>query len=172
MTEKEAVRLVAIAAANFPALQDKDLRPTALLWHRALGDLTYAEAEAALYKVLCTARNFPTVAQIREAAAELRHGRQLTAAEAWDLVARAMERYGYYREQEALASLPPDVAALVRRFGWREMCACEDLGVLRGQFRHAWEELITRRREEIALPALVRELIERAAAALPGKVGD
>jgi hypothetical protein len=163
---KEALRLVAWATANFPQLQERDMRPTAELWAKMLGDIPYQLAEKALMKVLATARYFPTVAEIREAAAELQHGRPMTADEAWGLVAEAVRRYGYYREQEALASLPPEVAVIVRRFGWQEICACEEPDVIRGQFRRAWEINSGQAREIAVLPAPIRELIEAHSATM------
>lgn len=165
MNLKEALKLVGWATANFPQLQERNMRPTAELWARMLADVSYATAEKALIKVLATARYFPAVAEIREAVADLTIGRPMTALEAWGLVCHAIQQHGSYREQEALDSLPPDVAAVVRRFGWKELCLSEEPGVIRGQFRRAWEEQSARWKEEAALPPQLAELIRKA---LPG----
>lgn len=169
MTKREAATLVGWAAANFPSMQDKNLRPTAELWHKMLSDVDYQVAEKALIKVLATARFFPTVGEIREAVADLTVGRPMTALEAWGLVCRAIQRYGSYQEREAMASLPADVVAVVRRFGWREMCACEEPDVIRGQFRRAWEASAGEAREMAVMPAPIREMIKACsnAKALP-----
>lgn len=145
------------------------MRPTAELWARVLADVPYDVAEKAMIKVLATVKYFPTVAEIREAVADLTTGRPMTAHEAWGMVTSAVKKYGYYRESEALASLPPDVVSVVKRFGWREICSCEEPDVLRGQFRRAWEASASHAREMAMLPAPIRQLIEAqsAAKALP-----
>ncbi|WP_156478596.1 hypothetical protein [Anaerosporomusa subterranea] len=49
MTKQETARLVALALANWPSMQDKGLKveATAALWHNLLGHLPYPAAEAA-----------------------------------------------------------------------------------------------------------------------------
>lgn len=167
MTLKESLRLVAWATANFPQLQERDMRPTAELWAKMLEDVPYEIAEKALVKVLATAKYFPTVAELREAVAELRNGQQITALEAWGLVIEAVKKYGYYRQEEALASLPPEVSAFVRRFGWEDICCSEEPDVVRGQFRRAWEEQAIRKKELAVLPEPLRQLINNTTKKLP-----
>ena len=71
MNSMEVARLVALAVANYPSMQDKEMRPTAKLWQMMLSDVTYEVGEKALAKVLTVARFFPTIAEIREAIAEI-----------------------------------------------------------------------------------------------------
>jgi len=170
MTRQEIAQLVELAFANFPHLQNHSSARVCQLWEAALSDMPFQVAKNALVKVLVSARYFPTVAEIREAAVSLTAPPVMTALEAWHMVMNAVRRYGYYREQEALASLPADVADMVRRFGWREICACEEPDVMRGQFRRAWDTHAEGRRQLAVLPAPLRALIEAqaAACALPG----
>ncbi len=159
MTQQEATKLVAFALANFPNMQEKDLRPTAKLWAHILSDIPYPVAEKALIKVLATAKFFPTVAEIRDAAMQLTQPTIPTALEAWGEVQRAWGLYGWSRQEEALASMSPLTAEVCRRFGWRDMCACEEPEVLRGQFRMAYEQYAGRQKEMAVLPDNVRSLI-------------
>lgn len=163
MNKQEIIRLLSIATANFPAMQEKDMRPTAVLWEKALADIPYDVAEKALLKVLSTSKFFPTVAEIREAAAELTQPRVLDAMEAWELIVQAIRKYGYYDEAGAMASLPADVRAMAKRFGWRELCLNENPDTLRAQFRMAWEAQSKRIREYKVLPNEIREVIEGVA---------
>lgn len=83
MTRREAARLVAWAAANFPGMQEKDLSPTAEVWLSVLNEkgVDLRLAEAALKRVLEVAVHFPTVAEILRAVEEIRQSRhQLPAA--------------------------------------------------------------------------------------------
>lgn len=159
MDLKQCINLVGLALANFPNMQEKDMVPTAKLWEKLLTDIPFPVAEKALIKVLATAKFFPTVAEIREAAMQLTQPAIPTAMEAWGEVTRAMRLYGYYRPEEALASMSPVTAEVVRRIGWREMCSCEEPDVLRGQFRMAYEQYAGGQREMAVLPENVRELI-------------
>lgn len=167
MNKQEIKNLIAWAAANNPHLQEKDLRPTASLWARMLSDLPYQVAEAALMKVLSTSKFFPSVSDIRAAALELSTPRPPSALEAWAEVTRAISRYGYYNPEEALASMSPPVAKVVRLLGWREICISEEPGVLRAQFRKAYEAQVDRDREMMALPADIREMMATVAANMP-----
>ena len=171
MTKVEIVKLMAWAAANFPHLQEKDLRPTAALWAKALEDVPYATAEAALLKVLSTSKFFPTVADLRVAVVDITSPRLPSAAEAWFEVTQAIGRYGYYRQEEALASLSPPVARVVRMLGWRDICCSEEPEILRAQFRKAYETQAERDREMMMLPKKIREMIQLVSAnmrKLPG----
>ena len=132
MNRKEIINLLGIATANFPNMQERDMKPTAILWEKSLSDIPYDIAEKALIKVLATSKFFPTIAEIREAAADITQPRTMDAIEAWGLVIKAIRRYGSYRESEAIASLPEDVAQMVKRFGWRELCLNENSDTLRG----------------------------------------
>lgn len=160
MNRKEIINLLAIATANFPSMQERDMKPTAVLWENALSDITYDVAEKALLKVLSTSKFFPTIAEIREAAAQITQPRQMDAIEAWGLIVDAIRKYGFYREKEAMESLPEDVAQMAKRFTWRELCLSENPDTLRAQFRMAWEAQSKRKKEIQALPQEIREAIE------------
>jgi hypothetical protein len=160
MNRKEIINLLGIATANFPNLQQKEMKPTAILWEKALADLSYEVAEQSLIKVLSTSKFFPTVADIREAAAQITEPRTIDAMEAWGLIGEAIRKFGYYRQKEAMEFLPDDVREMVKRFTWRDLCLSENPETLRAQFRMAWETQSKRRNEMKAIPAQIRELIE------------
>jgi hypothetical protein len=163
MNRQEIIRLLAIATANFPTMQERDMKPTAVLWEQALSDIPYEVAEKAIIKVLSTSKFFPTIAEIREAATQLTQPRVLDAIEAWGMIVEAIRRYGMYDQEKAMQSLPPDVRAMVKRFTWRELCLNENPDTLRAQFRMAWDTQSKRERENMQLPSSVREMIEGVA---------
>lgn len=160
MNRKEIINLLGIATANFPNMQERDMKPTAILWEKSLSDIPYDIAEKALIKVLATSKFFPTIAEIREAAADITQPRTMDAIEAWGLVIKAIRRYGSHRESEAIASLPEDVAQMVKRFGWRELCLNENPDTLRAQFRMAWETQSKRENNMRLLPTDIKNAIE------------
>lgn len=154
------MNLLALATANFPSYQERNMKPTAVLWEKALSDIPYEVAEKALLKVLSTSKFFPTISDIREAAAEITQPRSRDWSEAWGLILKAIRKYGFYREKEALESLPADVREMAERFTWRELCLNEEPDILRAQFRMAWETQTKRTKEWNMLPEPVRNAIE------------
>lgn len=164
MTRSEVAKLLSLATANFPAMQERDMRPTLVLWEKMLSDLPPEVAEAALLKVLVSAKFFPTVAEIREAAVQISQPRVMDASEAWGQVMTALRKFGLYQAREAMEWLSPEVCAMVRRFGWYELCHAENIDVIRGQFMRAWETHAKGQRDMAVLPAPIREMIEGMAA--------
>ncbi|MFE8704111.1 replicative helicase loader/inhibitor [Cytobacillus sp. FJAT-54145] len=160
MNRKEIINLLAIATANFPNMQEKDMKPTAILWEKALSDIDYPTAEKALLKVLSTSKFFPTIAELREAIAQITQPVSIDAMEAWGLIGQAIRKYGYYQQKEAMESLPDEVVEMVKRFTWRELCLSENVDTLRAQFRMAWDTQSKRKKELNALPSEIRALLE------------
>lgn len=172
MNPEQIANLVGLAIAAYPNMQNKLAGPIAEVWRMTLADLSYDVARQALAAHIATSRFFPTVADIREQAVRLTQPRALDWLEAWGLVMDAVRRHGSYHEQAALASLPADVAETARRIGWREICLCEEPGVVRGQFRMAWETVAKRHAELAVLPEPLRAQLEAVAARLALPSGD
>lgn len=161
MNRKQIITLLGIATANFPSMQTRDMQPTAALWEKALNDMDYPTAEKALIKVLSTSRFFPTIADIREAAAQITTPRVMDAMEAWGLIVQAIRKHGMYRQKEGLESLPPDVREMANRFTWRELCLNENPDTMRAQFRMAWETQSKRENEMRQIPQEIRGMLEQ-----------
>jgi hypothetical protein len=166
VNKKEIQNLLGWATANYPNMQEKDMGPTAALWEKMLSDIPYKVAEKALIKVLAVNKFFPSVAEIREAAAELTAPVLPSWLEAWDQAIRASSDYGYSRQQEAFTSMQPEVAVFVRRFGWHDICYSDNQDVMRGQFRQAWEVYAKNAKETAQLPEGLRKLVSGTAGKL------
>ncbi|MDD3655114.1 MAG: replicative helicase loader/inhibitor [Desulfotomaculaceae bacterium] len=168
MTKAEVAKLLAFITATYPNIEIR--QGTVEAWHEMLGDLPYHSARVAVKKVLAEQEipYLPAIGKIRVAVAELTNPRIASAAEAWGEVVQAIRRYGYYREKQALASLSPATAQVVKWLGWQELCTCEEVDVIRGQFRRAYDEHAGNVRQEAVLPAGIRELISSGVKTLPG----
>ena len=70
------------------------------LWFRQLMDIPYPVAEATLNKWVATNKWSPSIAEIRELAAEIQNGKLPDWGEAWEETCKAISRYGYYRPKE------------------------------------------------------------------------
>ena len=163
MTKGEMARLLAVLAAAFPRFEVDDLKMQ--VWYEMLGDLDYTVANMAIKKLIMQNTFAPAIAEVRKAATELLNPRQVTGSEAWGEVTMAIRTYGYYREAEALASMSPTTAQVIKHMNWREICTSEEpTGVLRGQFLRMYEQVSTREREQQLLPEGLQRQIDQLVA--------
>ena len=161
MTKIETAKLLAVLAAAFPRFEVDDLKVQ--VWHEMLGDLDYSLASLAIKKLILESTFAPAIAEVRKAVAEILNPDGMTAAEAWGEVERAIRLYGYYRETEALESMSPSVAKVVKYIGWQNICLNEEPGVVRGQFLKMYAQVAEREQKELLLPADLRQGIQRLA---------
>ncbi len=167
MTRNEMSRLLAVIAAAFPRFQVDDSGITLNVWHEMLGDLDYAVATTAVKKLIMQNTFPPAIAEVRKAAMEILNPGQVTGSEAWGEVTRAIRNYGYYREAEALASMSPTTARVVKYMGWQDICMSEDpTGVLRGQFLKMYDQVADREQEQQLLPETLRKQIDSLASGM------
>ena len=168
MTTQEANRLVAVAVAAYPSMQDRDLAMTARVWERALADLPLAVVERAVLKLIMTRMFFPAVAEIREAAESLLNKGHPTPEEAWGEV---MPQLNPYR---APHYSDPLIHRAVQAVGYLSICMSEHLGVERAHFLQIYQAFLRRADdtatnesiEKIAGPA--KELLLQVAGRLGG----
>lgn len=162
MTRTEFSKLMAFVTA---AVDRPVARPTLEAYFDMLQDLPYELAAVAIKKIIATDEypTLPTIGKIRQAAAEISRGHILSAPEAWGMVLKAVHEYGYYREGEALASLPGQVAEVVRWMGWQTICMSEKISVDRGQFLRMYETHQKREQEQALLPPAVRDMMKQLA---------
>jgi len=110
---------------------------------------------------------FPSIAELREAAAETQRGtvKELSPAEAWAIAWRIAantdpEIDGSFAR--ASKDAPPLVLEAIRAFGLLDLCyGKEPVGVIRGQFLRVFEQLAARERRRALLPAALTQAIEQ-----------
>lgn len=121
------------------------------LYARQLDDLPEAEVVDAIYRLIRTAKFFPTVAEIREATVTGGATEGLAEA-AWTEVRREVSRVGYGRgrelrggawvEPEQPRFTSPVTEAAVASMSWRLICLGEATEV-RSQFLWTWKHVAT-----------------------------
>ena len=131
------------------------------LWYRELQDLPFPVAEAALRKWVSTNKWSPSIAELREAAANVQNGDIPDWGEGWEQVCKAIRKYGYYDQRKAIESLDPLTKQCVERLGFVNLCLSENPTADRANFRQCYEILAKREqtRQQMALP--LRETISR-----------
>lgn len=131
------------------------------LWFMQLQDIPYPVAEAALNKWVATNKWSPSIAEIRELSAEIKNGRLPDWGEAWDETCKAIKRYGFYRAQEAIASLSPLTRETVNRLGFTNLCMSENPTADRANFRTCYEIVAKREQQAQILSLPLQETIKQ-----------
>lgn len=129
------------------------------LWFKQLQDIPYNVAEVTLNKWVAINKWSPTIADIRAAATDIVEGGAKEWGDAWQEVIRAINKYGSYREQEALASFDDVTRQTVKRLGFKNICMSEELQVDRANFRMIYEQELQRKKQDAQLPPKLKELI-------------
>ena len=128
------------------------------LWFRQLEDIEFKIAETALHKWVATSKWPPTIADIRETAAEIINGEIPDWGEGWRQVMRAISIYGSYEPDKAIDTLDEISATAVRRIGWLNLCMSENIEVERANFRMIYEAEAKRKKREAQIPPRVRQI--------------
>lgn len=129
------------------------------IWYELLKDLPYEIANAAVQRHMLTNKFAPTIAEIREQAADVANEPQKDAGQAWADVKKAVSKYGYYEPAKGLASLDPVTRKAAERFGFRELCDMEtdENNTARAQFMRIYNEIVNREREDSKIPQHIRD---------------
>lgn len=156
MTSAQIKELISMALANFPHMQEKELGPTIMLWKGMLSDMPYELAKASLFKVLSTAKFWPNVAEIREAALSLTGNNPPLPADAWSLVREAIRR------DIPADKLHPAIQRAVRGMGGLDGIGYAEvpIGVLQTQFMKLYEPARVDDQAQGVLPNSVKIFIE------------
>lgn len=148
--------------SNYPNWQIKlEDRATMELWFESLKDLPYEVLNLGVMKLLADEQFYPNIAKIRKACASIVAAPCIDPTEAWGLVQKAISNYGWQRGEEALASLPPDVAEGVKRTGgWMALCMDESPEITRAHFHKAMQQIEARKSSQSVLSIGMKHAIE------------
>lgn len=167
MTEHEFDVIVKGLRAAYPNsrgfLEDNASRA---IWFRFLGKLDYSTVEMAAYKHIATVKFPPTIAELLEQCSNMTMDLTKNWLDGWNMVQRAIGKYGIYQEEAALKALEdqdPTTASIVRRMGWKSLCLSEEANVDRANFRMVYERTQEREKEMAKLPQNVQLRIEELA---------
>jgi len=161
MTTKEAMALLAILREAYPRfymdVTVQSAKTTAELWAEMLGDVDFQTSKIALKRLIATCKFPPSIAEMRESIAAVLHPPLPDAGDAWGEVNVAIRMYGFYRQQEALATMREPVRLAVLRMGWRDLCMSENEIADRAHFFRIYESMQKRLSQSQQLPAALSQ---------------
>lgn len=114
----------------------------------------------------------PTIGQVKAKLRLITGNREMTEAEAWELVAKAV-RNGLYGAAEEFEQFPPIIRRIVGSPNtlreWARMDTNTVHGVVASNFQRSYRAISAREKEIRALPADVREFVAKLAPTKPGQ---
>ena len=163
MTTKKEFAVFVAALKTYYSKEEKLLpnNQAVELWYNQLNDIPYNVLELALNKWVATNKWSPSIAEIRETAAEIVNGEQADWGEGWEQVLKAIRKHGSYDVAGALNSMDSITRQCVERIGFLEICRSENISVERANFRMLYEQLTERKKKSYQLPASLSQLIEQ-----------
>ena len=181
LTTTEAAKLLYTIRIAYPQAYSRatneDLTAAAQLWARMLEDYTYQQASAGLMAYMASdSRGFPpSPGQVIDQIVKRQQSGQMTGAEAWAMVRRALRNSSYHAEEE-FDRLPPEIQqAIGGASALRDMSRIDSdevATVCQSHFLRAYSAIMARREEEAKLPERVRLLLENTVVGLYGHAGE
>lgn len=131
------------------------------LWYGQLQDIPFELAEAVLNKWVATNKWSPSIAEIREMAAEIKEGPNINRewGDGWQQVISAVRRYGRYNVESAMNSFDEITRKCVENIGFLNICQSENISVERANFRMLYERHMERKKQDAQLPEGLKLLI-------------
>ena len=152
MTPSEFDLIRAAIKSAYPTFNIMPDKYSIQLWYRMLGDIEFKICETALQELIATQTYPPQIAEIRAKCAEYMSPGMKDAGEAWGDVQRAIQKYGYYRSDEAIQSLSGSTREAVERMGFRELCLGDNPVANRAHFFKVYDAIIQRKLNERRIP--------------------
>lgn len=166
LTEKEFMIIIAALKASYENFKLDDTQMD--WWYDCLKDIPFDVLQTAIKKLVMSSPYIPKISEIRQYVVSITTPfcEQLTVDEAWGQVIRAIGSYGYMRETEALNSMSPIVAEVVKGMGWQGICESENLDVVRGQFAKWYDNKQKNVQEKRIMPLEVKNKINEIQGAM------
>lgn len=161
MTKQEFAQIQMGICVAYPKAKILETDQAMDFWYEMIGDLDYQVVNNAVLEHISTSVFPPSIAEIRQKCTQRLNPIITDWGAAWEEVQNAMRRYGYYREEEAMASLSRLTAVAVRRMGFRNLCMSENPVADRAHFQRMYEGMVKEEQNRVQLPWSVREQKQR-----------
>ena len=184
MTKQETVKLLYVIRATYPkqfqSIDNEDIANMAEAWAFHLADFTMEQVSLGL-KVYCTSNDkgfMPSPGQIIECYRKTlaRPEDEMTAAEAWEYVWKALENLRWDMPELAFNQLPRKIQKVIgTASGLKEMAMMNSTDVLIGEkarFIHAYDAYTEKENDYLRLPQKVRDRIELNAPKTPVQIAE
>lgn len=126
------------------------------VYYGMLGDLPEQVLMQTIQKIVATSKWPPTIADIREVAAETILPTSTKWFDAWETVQKAIRYCGMTDECGAYERMDELTSRAVRSMGWRNLCMSDNPVADRAHFQRIYEGLEKQQKENAAIPEALR----------------
>ena len=167
MTSKESSQLISIISSLYSNYKPMSFDLAVEAWRAIFHDVPYTIVVGALYSYARDNKEYPpTPGQINTIIQQATGREELSEADAWDLVLKALKN-GIYGSEKEFDKLPEDVQKAIGSPQYlHSMAIAEDLNlsVESSNFFKRYRMVVQRRKNIENLPSGVREIAERIGA--------
>jgi hypothetical protein len=156
MTKEDFKKIALAIKTTFPSSPILQTQEAMDMWYMFLQDLDYKVCQNAVLEIISTSKFPPTIAEIREKCSHLISLPVKDYGEAWESVLKAIRKFGYPRELEALESLDEVTRSCVKSLGYVNICMSENIVADRANFRDIYESRAQRKKTDNQLPLSLR----------------
>lgn len=126
------------------------------MWYKLLQDIPYDVLNVSIQRYMLTNKFSPTIADLREIAANIVQGETLDWGNGWEQVVNGIRKYGFYQESKALETMDDVTRQTVKRLGWAQLCMSENIMTDRANFRMIYEQIAERKKKNDVIPIEVK----------------
>lgn len=172
MDRLETADILAVLKAAYPqfynGLSPKEANKIVDLWAEMFKDEPVMVVAVAVKAMIASRTNTfpPNIGEVKAQIAKMREPNEMTAQEAWNLVAKAI-RNGKYGAQEEFQKLPANIQRLVgspqQIRDWALMEADVTSSVIASNFQRSYTARVKSDREYMALPSDIKQMISSVA---------
>lgn len=165
MTDKETRKIIAVLMVAYPNYKPINIDFTVSVWTDMLCDYSYSEVDMAIkaYISMDTSGFAPTIGQVIDKIKSITTPRQMTDAEAWSLVRKAISDSGY-NAKDRFNELPVTCQRAVGSPAQLRMWAQDtefNENVVSSNFMRCYRTEIARQREMDRMPSEIRQMIDK-----------
>ena len=181
MTDTETLKILAVLRGAYPAfyrdMQRKEAERVAALWAEMFREEPYEIVAAAVKAlIVCDEKGYPPhIGAVKARIRQITAPQEMTEAEAWGLVNKAISRSIYNSRQE-FEKLPKLIQGVVggpsQLRDWAVMDADTVQSVVASNFQRSYRARAASDREYKALPPEVRAILDVTAGKLALKEGE
>lgn len=151
MNKEELVKIFSIFSVVYAKFLPAGKEELMLdVWYSMLSQYPYELVRFAAETHIKSSSFPPTIHDIIKYIREYEDMGKVDAMSAWGMVCKAIRQYGYYRQAEAMQSLPADIQSVVAAMGWQTLCASENEIADRAHFTKAYE-VMQKREKQVAM---------------------
>lgn len=164
-TDKETRKIIAVLMVAYPNYKPINIDFTVSVWTDMLSDYSYSEVDMAIKAYISTDTSgfAPAIGQVIDKIKSITTPRQMTDAEAWALVRKAISDSSY-NAKDRFNELPVTCQRAVGSPAQLRMWALDasyNENVVSSNFMRCYRTEVTRQSELSRMPSEVRQIIEK-----------